>query len=88
MFSFLTKTNIKFVLVMALIASLVAGYISFKNSVYNDAEQKVIEEVLTKEKENYIETRKRIDEATSPNRTVESALERLRERQIRRAEGE
>jgi uncharacterized membrane protein (DUF106 family) len=88
MFSFITKTNIKFVLAMALIASLVAGYISFKNSVYNDAEQEVIEEVLTKEKENYIETRKRIDEAISPNRTVESALERLRERQARRVEGE
>lgn len=88
MLSFITKTNIKFVLAMALIASLVAGYISFKNSVYNDAEQEVIEEVLTKEKENYIETRKRIDEAISPNRTVESALERLRERQARRVEGE
>ena len=88
MYSFITKMNVKFFLVIALISALVTGYISFKRSIYNNAEKEVIEEVLTKEKENYIETRKRIDEATSPNRTVESALERLRERQIRRAEGE
>jgi hypothetical protein len=38
-------------------------------------------EVLIQQQENYIETRRRIDEATSGNRSVSDAVDRLRARQ-------
>jgi hypothetical protein len=42
-------------------------------------------EVIIQQQENYIQTRRRIDEATSDNRSVSDALDRLRVRQRERS---
>jgi Tfp pilus assembly protein PilN len=76
--------NAKNLLIAGLIAALVVGYISWKNSIYEEVER----EVTLEQQENYIETRKRIDEATSTTKSPDAALERLRERQLQRQKGE
>ena len=44
------------------------------------------QEVIIQQQETYIETRRRIDEATSGNRSVSDAVDRLRLRQQKRNE--
>jgi hypothetical protein len=57
-----------------------AGYY-FYNKGFNAKER----EVIIQQQENYIQTRRRIDEATSTNRSVSDAISRLRARQESRS---
>lgn len=49
--------------------------------IYGQGQQDKELEVLYQQQDNYIDTRSRIDEAISTDRTVDDALERLRARQ-------
>lgn len=53
----------------------------FYNKGKNEAEKVIILE----QQQQYINTRKRIDEATSPNRSPDAARDRLRQRQETRS---
>ena len=57
-----------------------AGYY-FYNKGFKAKER----EVIIEQQENYIQTRRRIDEATSSNRSVSDAVDRLRARQESRS---
>ena len=59
---------------------------NFEKEFYHSSEKYKNQEVIIKQQENYIETRKRIDEATSGNRSVSDAVDRLRLRQQKRSE--
>ena len=65
-------------LVVALLASLGTSYYLFKKDVTATLK------VETKIQQNYIETRKRIDEAVAPAATPDAARARLLERQAAR----
>jgi hypothetical protein len=54
--------------------------------LYNKGFKAKEQEVIIEQQENYIETRRRIDEATSGNRSVSDAVDRLRLRQQKRNE--
>lgn len=53
--------------------------------LYNKGFKAKEQEVIIQQQENYIQTRRRIDEATSDNRSVNDALDRLRARQKSRS---
>lgn len=85
MFS-LNRLVIQLAIAVALAAAVFSSFKYYTNSIVAKTEQQVIEKVITEDKDNYIKTRKRIDEAISHDRSVESATSRLRERQERRRE--
>ncbi len=74
------KLMIGAILLVLSLASAASYY--FYSKGYKVKEQ----EVIIEQQENYIETRKRIDEATSGNRSVSDAVDRLRLRQQKRSE--
>lgn len=82
----LNKIFIQLAIASAAVVAIVAAFHFYKESVIKETEQQVIEKVITEDKNNYIKTRKRIDEAISTDRSVESATDRLRARQERRRE--
>jgi hypothetical protein len=53
--------------------------------LYNKGFKAKEQEVIIQQQETYIQTRRRIDEATSDNRSVNDALDRLRARQKSRS---
>jgi hypothetical protein len=53
--------------------------------LYNSGFKAKEREVIIQQQENYIQTRRRIDEATSGNRSVSDAVDRLRARQESRS---
>jgi hypothetical protein len=67
--------------IIILLTSLGAGSYYLYNKGFKAKEQ----EVIIQQQENYIQTRRRIDEATSDNRSVSDAVDRLRARQQERS---
>jgi hypothetical protein len=68
-------------LLLVLVISLASSAAYF---FYDRGKQAVRQEVTIQQQQSYIDTRKRIDEATRTTGTVDDALNRLRERQSRR----
>jgi len=66
------------------VAAVVSGFHFYKKSLIEETQKEVIEEVIKQDKDQYIETRKRIDKAVTNNSTVDAARERLQQRQERR----
>jgi len=82
----LNKLLVKLGLAAALVVAIVTAFHFYREGVVAEAQQEVIEQVITQDKNDYISTRKRIDEAINVDRSVESARDRLRARQERRKE--
>ncbi len=76
------RNNIKAILIAVVLSTAVGFYVNWKNSIYEEVER----EVTIEQQQNYIDTRKRIDEATATTRSPDAARERLLERQLRRQE--
>jgi hypothetical protein len=51
---------------------------------YDKGQETVKREIFIEKQKSYIDTRRRIDEATRNNSSVDDALNRLRERQLKR----
>jgi hypothetical protein len=67
------------VILLLSLASVASYYL------YNKGFKAKEQEVIIQQQETYIQTRRRIDEATSDNRSVNDALDRLRARQKSRS---
>lgn len=67
------------VILLLSLASVASYYL------YNKGFKAKEQEVIIQQQETYIQTRRRIDEATSDNRSVNDALDRLRARQESRS---
>jgi hypothetical protein len=74
-----------FLLSTALMVSLLGSAVYY---IYNQGQQSIYKEVTIERQENYIETRRRIDEATRTTNSLDAARQRLLERQLRRQKGE
>jgi hypothetical protein len=73
----------KLYIIMA--AFIAAGLSLYTFYVFNKGQETVEKKVIIEQQENYINTRRRIDEATRSNGDVDSAIERLRLRQQNRS---
>lgn len=76
----LILSNYRLILFVIAAASLTSIYVNIKNSIRDLAEA----EVVVEQQQEYIDTRKRIDEAVSTDKSVDAATERLRDRQRQR----
>ena len=67
------------VIILAFTSAISLGYY-----LYNKGSEAKEQEIIVKQQETYIETRRRIDEATGGDRSVSDAVDRLRSRQEQR----
>jgi hypothetical protein len=79
--SLITNRIVIGAVLLALVLAFGASYLLYSKGV-KDTKQ----EVIIQQQETYIETRRRIDEATSDTRSVSDAVDRLRLRQQKRNE--